>query len=164
MPTAQRASAGSSAIRRPADGEWRVGIGVATATHPYYRMSGVKARLRLDVEGLLTVSTAGHEVGMGTATVQAQHAADRLGLALEQVLFEYGDSLLPAGAMAGGSSQTVGTVAAVAAAAEALVRQVLKLAGDDSPLAGLGLADVVVRDGGLEHAEILRGTKATSRF
>jgi xanthine dehydrogenase YagR molybdenum-binding subunit len=114
-------------------------------------MPGVKARLRLDAQGHVTVSTAGHEMGMGTATVQAQHAADRLGVKLEQVSFEYGDSLLPAGAMAGGSSQTAGTVAAVTAAAEALVRQVLKLAGNDSPLAGLKTADVVARDGGLAH-------------
>ncbi|TAJ83077.1 xanthine dehydrogenase family protein molybdopterin-binding subunit [Reyranella sp.] len=134
------------------EGEWLVGMGVATATYPYYRMPGAKARLRLDAQGGLKVSTAGHEMGMGTATVQAQHAADRLGLPLEQVSFEYGDSLLPAGAMAGGSSQTAGTVAAVAAAAESLVRKVLKLAGNDSPLAGLKFADVVARDGGLGHA------------
>ena len=137
---------------RKRDGEWLLGMGVATATYPYYRMPGAKARLRLDAEGRLTVSTAGHEMGMGTATVQAQHAADRLGLKLEQVSFEYGDSLLPSGAMAGGSSQTVGTIAAVAAAAEALIRDVLKLAGNDSPLAGLKAADVVARDGGLVNA------------
>ncbi|MGD9880834.1 MAG: xanthine dehydrogenase family protein molybdopterin-binding subunit [Reyranella sp.] len=137
---------------RRRDGEWLVGMGVATATYPYYRMPGVKARLRLDAYGHLTVSTAGHEMGMGTATVQAQHAADRLGLPLEQVSFAYGDSLLPAGAMAGGSSQTAGTVAAVTAASVALVEKVLKLAGNDSPLAGLRPDDVVACDGGLAHA------------
>lgn len=137
---------------RRRDGEWLLGMGVATATYPYYRMPGARARLRLDADGRVTVSTAGHEMGMGTATVQAQHAADRLGVPLEHVSFEYGDSLLPAGAMAGGSSQTAGTVAAVAAAAETLVAQVLKLAGNDSPLAGLTSGDVVARDGGLGHA------------
>jgi xanthine dehydrogenase YagR molybdenum-binding subunit len=137
--------------RRRRDGEWLLGMGVATATYPYYRMPGVKARLRLDAKGHLTVSTAGHEMGMGTATVQAQHAADRLGLPLQQVSFEYGDSRLPAGAMAGGSSQTAGTVAAVAAAAEALLAELLKLAGNDSPLAGLKPDDIVARDGGLVH-------------
>jgi xanthine dehydrogenase YagR molybdenum-binding subunit len=134
------------------DGEWLLGMGVATATYPYYRMPGVRARLRLDSAGRVTVSTAGHEMGMGTATVQAQHAADRLGVALEDVSFEYGDSRLPAGAMAGGSSQTAGIVAAVAAAAESLLARVLKLAGNDIPLAGLRIGDVVARDGGLAHA------------
>jgi xanthine dehydrogenase YagR molybdenum-binding subunit len=136
---------------RRRDGEWLLGMGVATATYPYYRMPGARARLRLDSDGRITVSTAGHEMGMGTATVQAQHAADRLGVALEQVSFEYGDSRLPAGAMAGGSSQTAGTVAAVTAAADKLVAKVLALAGNDSPLAGLKSSDVVARDDGLAH-------------
>ena len=149
---------------RRRDGEWLLGMGVATATYPYYRFPGVKARLRLGADGRVTVSTAGHEMGMGTATVQAQHAADRLGVKLEDVSFEYGDSTLPAGAMAGGSSQTAGTVAAVAAAAESLLAQVLKLAGNDSPLAGLKTADVVARDGGLApHQGCRRGTRATPR-
>jgi xanthine dehydrogenase YagR molybdenum-binding subunit len=138
---------------RRRDGEWLLGMGVATATYPYYRMPGARARLRLDADGRVTVSTAGHEMGMGTATVQAQHAADRLGVKLEDVSFEYGDSALPSGAMAGGSSQTAGTVAAVAAAAEALLAQLLKLAGNDSPLAGMKASDVVARDGGLAHAK-----------
>ena len=138
---------------RRRDGEWLLGMGVATATYPYYRMPGVKARLRLDADGGVTVSTAGHEMGMGTATVQAQHAADRLGVKLEDVSFEYGDSTLPAGAMAGGSSQTAGTVAAVAAAAKSLLAQLLKLAGNDSPSAGLKTNEIVARDGGLSHAK-----------
>jgi xanthine dehydrogenase YagR molybdenum-binding subunit len=135
------------------DGEWLVGMGVATATYPYYRMPGNAARVRIDARGHATVSTAGHEMGMGTATVQAQHAADRLGLPLEQVTFEYGDSNLPAGAMAGGSSQTAATLAAVAAASEALIKDLLKLAGNDSPLAGLRVGDVVPRDAGLAKAD-----------
>ncbi|CAN5368740.1 hypothetical protein BH10PSE12_BH10PSE12_28240 [soil metagenome] len=138
------------------DGELLIGMGVATATYPYYRMPGARARLRMAAGGgsdggcHVMVSTAGHEMGMGTATVQAQHAADRLGLKLEDVSFEYGDSRLPAGAMAGGSSQTAGTLAAVTAAAAALVAELLKLAGNDSPLAGLKAGDVVARDLGAE--------------
>jgi xanthine dehydrogenase YagR molybdenum-binding subunit len=134
------------------DGEWLIGMGVATATYPYYRMPGARARIRLDAGGHATIATAGHEMGMGTATVQVQHAADRLGLPLDQVTFEYGDSALPAGAMAGGSAQTASTLAAVAAAVESLMSKMLKLAGNDSPLAGLKVADVVARDGGLSHA------------
>ncbi|AHE56381.1 xanthine dehydrogenase family protein molybdopterin-binding subunit [Sphingomonas sanxanigenens] len=134
------------------EGEWLIGMGVATGTYPYYRMPGNAARLRLDADGTATVSTAAHEMGMGTATVQVQHVADRLGLALEDVTFEYGESSLPAGAMAGGSSQTAATLAAVIASAEAVIAELLKLAGNDSPLAGLKPDEVVARDGGLAHA------------
>ncbi|MBV9656348.1 MAG: xanthine dehydrogenase family protein molybdopterin-binding subunit, partial [Acetobacteraceae bacterium] len=95
------------------------------------------------------VQTASHEMGMGTATVQAQHAAERLGLPVEHVAFEYGNSSLPRGTIAGGSSQSASIVAAVTAASEMLFKAMLKLAGNDSPLAGLRREEAEARDGGL---------------
>lgn len=135
------------------DGEWLIGHGVATATYPYYRMPGGHARIRLHADGRAVVQTASHEMGMGTATVGAQGAADRLGLPFEAVTFEYGDSDLPAGTLAGGSSQTVSNAAAVIAAYEVLVKDLVKLAGNDSPIAGLKPADVVSRNGGLYRTD-----------
>ena len=131
------------------EGEWLVGMGVATATYPYYRMPGGAARIRLTADGRAVVQMASHEMGMGTATVQAQHAAERLGLPLDRVTFEHGHTDLPTGTLAGGSSQTAAIVAAVAAAHDELVRELLKLAGNDSPVAGLGPDDVETRDGAL---------------
>jgi xanthine dehydrogenase YagR molybdenum-binding subunit len=135
------------------DGEWLVGMGVATATYPYLRMPGGAARIRLTSDGRMVVSTAAHEMGMGTATVQAQHVAERFGVAFENVTFEYGDTSLPAGSMAGGSSQTASIGGAVIAASEVFFKDILKLAGNDSPLAGLKPEDVEARDGGLSHKE-----------
>ena len=40
-------------------------------------------------------ASAANEMGMGTATVQIQHAAERLGLPIDKVSFQYGDSALP---------------------------------------------------------------------
>jgi xanthine dehydrogenase YagR molybdenum-binding subunit len=131
------------------DGEWLIGFGVATATYPYYRMPGGSAGIRLNRDGKAVVRMASHEMGMGTATVQAQHAADRLGLPVADVTFEYGDTDFPRGTIAGGSSQTATIVAAVTAASEALVADLLKLAGNDSPLAGLKVDEIQARDGGL---------------
>ena len=131
------------------DGDWLIGHGVATATYPYYRMPGGAARIRLTADGSAVISMASHEMGMGTATVQAQASAERLGLTMDQIRFEYGDSDMPQGTLAGGSSQSASIVAAVTAAADALIRELLKLAGNDSPLAGLKPVDVVARNGGL---------------
>ena len=139
----------SAVPRARREGEWLIGMGVATATYPYYRMPGGAARIRLTAEGRAVVQMASHEMGMGTATVQAQHAAERLGLSPDQVMFEYGDTAFPAGTIAGGSSQTASIVAAVTAASEVLVEAMLKLAGNDSPLAGLKPDEVEARDGGL---------------
>jgi xanthine dehydrogenase YagR molybdenum-binding subunit len=131
------------------DGEWLIGVGCATGIYPYYRMPGATARIRLTADGHVTVATAAHEMGMGTATVQTQHIAERLGIPFESVTFEYGDTALPAGAIAGGSSQTASISAAVIAASEALTKELLKLAGNDSPLAGLKPHEIEARDAGL---------------
>jgi xanthine dehydrogenase YagR molybdenum-binding subunit len=131
------------------DGEWLIGMGVATGTYPYYRMPGGIARIRLTADGRVTVSTAVHEMGMGTATVQSQHIAERLGVSFDQVTFVYGDTSLPAGSLTGGSSQTASITATIIAASEELIRESLKLTGNDSPLAGLKPDEVEARDGGL---------------
>jgi xanthine dehydrogenase YagR molybdenum-binding subunit len=131
------------------EGEWLVGMGCATGTYPYYRMPGGAARITITSGGHAIVDIAAHEMGMGTATAQTQVAADRLGLAMEEVTFNYGDSTLPGVVLAGGSQQTAAIGAAVSAAHGALVKELLKIAGNDSPLAGLKPDEVASRDGGL---------------
>ncbi|MGN8154194.1 xanthine dehydrogenase family protein molybdopterin-binding subunit [Agrobacterium sp. 22094] len=141
----------SQTPRQRREGEWLIGMGCATATYPYHRFPGGAARIRLTADGHVTVSTAVHDMGMGTATAQVQHLAARLGLPLDHVTFEYGDSRLPRGVIAGGSTQTASIGGAIIAATEVFVEELIKLAGNDSPLAGLSLADVETRDGGLAH-------------
>ncbi len=131
------------------DGEWQIGMGCATGTFPYVRMPGMSARIAIDAGGRATISSAAQEMGMGTATVQRQHAADRLGLPLEMVKVEIGDSSLPFASFAGGSSQTVSLGAAINAAANKLRAELLRLAGNDTPLAGLRVREVEFADGGL---------------
>ncbi len=131
------------------EGEWLVGMGCATGTYPYYRMPGAAARITLSRDGHAKVDVAAHEMGMGTATTTAMVAADRLGLPLDRVSVDYGSSIIPGAIMAGGSQQTAAIGAAVIAAHYALVAQLLKLAGNDSPLAGLSPDEVGSEDGGL---------------
>jgi len=145
------------------EGDWLIGCGVATATYPYYRMPGGAARIRLSSDGQALVQMGSHEMGMGTATVQAQLAAELLALPVECVKFEYGDSRFPTGTVAGGSSQSATIGAAVRAARDRLVQALLKLANEGgvapargspavagrSPLSGLALEEVQPRNQGL---------------
>jgi xanthine dehydrogenase YagR molybdenum-binding subunit len=124
------------------EGEWLIGMGCATGTYPYYRMPGGAARITLSKDGGATVEIAAHEMGMGTATAQTQVAAERLGLPMECVKVNYGDSSLAGSFLAGGSSQTASIGAAVIAAHRKLVSELLKLAGKDSPLHGLSADEV----------------------
>jgi xanthine dehydrogenase YagR molybdenum-binding subunit len=146
--------------RSQRDGKWLVGQGVATAYYPYLRFPA-KARVRICADGSAIVQSPASEMGMGTATAQIQHAADRLGLPLDRVTFQYGDSSLPDTPMlAGGSNQTATTFAAVRAAVEQIHRELLKLAHQrsDSPLKGANYEDVEARNGGLfRSADTARG-------
>ncbi len=139
-----------AAPRSQRDGEWLIGQGVATAFYPAYRFPAA-ASVRIDVDGTALVQSSAQEMGMGTATVQTQHAAERLGLPLEKVRFEYGNSDLPAAPVAGGSNQTISIALAVHEAATELHTELLKLVHGDnrSPLASAKLDDVEARNSGL---------------
>ncbi|RSM67957.1 xanthine dehydrogenase family protein molybdopterin-binding subunit [Kibdelosporangium aridum] len=131
------------------DGEWLVGMGCAAATHLYVRQPGGAARITMTGNGNVTVDVAAHDAGMGTATAQTQVIAERLALDPQQVSFRFADSRMPGLVAALGSSQTVTVGAAVAAAQHALVGELLKLVGPDTPLAGLTTEEVGALDGGL---------------
>jgi xanthine dehydrogenase YagR molybdenum-binding subunit len=148
--------------RSQRDGDWLIGQGVATAYYPVYRFAS-SARIRLSSDGSVRVQAAAHEMGMGTATVQVQHVADRLAVPIGRVEFMYGDSLLPDSPMAGGSNQTLSISAAVMATVAELHRQLLALAQGDaagSPLRGAKPQQVTARDGGLYRTDE-PGTGAT---
>ncbi len=131
------------------DGDWLVGMGCATGTYPYYRMPGGAARITLTKDGRAIVGIAAHEMGMGTSTAQTQIAAERLGLTMDAVTFNYADTKLPGVVLAGGSQQTAAIGASVIAAHHKLVEELLRLAGNDSPLAGLKPDEVGGLNGGL---------------
>jgi len=125
-----------------------------------------RGRITLTADGHATVAVAANDMGMGTTTAQAIVTAERLGLPVERVTIDYGDSSLPGVFQAGASAQTVGVAAAVIAAHRALVVQLLGLVPPDSPLAGLtidevgsgaaGLGALGDRDRWESYAQILR--------
>lgn len=131
------------------EGEWLVGMGCATATYPYYRMPGGRARISVSRDGFVTADFAAHEMGMGTATVQTQVVAERLGVAPQCVHVNYGNSDLSGTFLAGGSSQSASIGSAIQAAHSALVEKLIALAGKGSPLHGLTAKNVESRNAGL---------------
>lgn len=135
------------------EGEWRIGMGCGSGSFPYVRMPGAAVSLTVRRDGTARLACSGQEMGMGTATVLAQQVADRLGLPLAAVSVEIGDSALPAAPMAGGSGQTVSIAGAILAATEKLPAELLRLAGNDSPLAGLRPGEVRLGDEGIASAE-----------
>ncbi|BAY08545.1 xanthine dehydrogenase family protein molybdopterin-binding subunit [Calothrix sp. NIES-2098] len=98
-----------------------IGWGVAAATFPGMRgKASVKARLLPD--GTAHILTAGNDMGTGAYTVVAVTAAEVLGLPVEKVRVEMGDSLLPDAGIAGGSQMTASLVPAVMSACQEVLK------------------------------------------
>ena len=84
------------------EGEWYVGVGVASAARVNMVMEG-EARVRLAPDGTATVETDMTDIGTGTYTILAQIAAESLGLPMSAVETRLGDTALPPGPGSGGS-------------------------------------------------------------
>jgi len=134
--------------RSQQDGDYLIGWGMATGVWESNQWPAA-AKAVLTAYGKLNVSSATADIGTGTYTIMTQIAAERLGLPIENVTFELGDSSLPQAPVEGGSitAATVGT--AVKAVCDKLREKLFNLAQkvDKSPLAGAKLEDVEFYDG-----------------
>jgi xanthine dehydrogenase YagR molybdenum-binding subunit len=110
------------------DGRLLVGQGMASATYPSHR-SPASARARMNDDGTVVVASGSHEMGMGTATVMAQLAAETLGVPAERVRFEYGDTALPQAPISAGSMTVSSVGSAVHQAVGELHQKLLDLSG-----------------------------------
>ncbi|MEV0457565.1 xanthine dehydrogenase family protein molybdopterin-binding subunit [Catellatospora methionotrophica] len=136
---------------RPAstrEGDLLIGQGMAACGFFAY-MPMSQARVTVFADGTAAVRSAATDIGTGTYTIITQVAADLLGLHPQQVDFQLGDSDMPASAHSGGSGLASSLSNAVIDAVSHLRGELLALAGPDSPLHGLGPADVFCRDGAL---------------
>src|SRR5205085_5376926 len=84
-----------------------------------------------------TVSCGTHEMGMGTATVMSQLAAEILGVQVERIRFEYGDTNLPNAPISAGSMTVTSVGTAIFEVSNALKKKIADLDGvDPSTLTG----------------------------
>jgi len=101
------------------------------------------ATATLDAQGILTVRSAASDIGTGTYTIMAQIAAGALGLPLERVRVEIGESPLPDSPFAGGSAMAASVGAAVHRACKGVARQLSELAG--GPVGSNDMAKLAAR-------------------
>jgi xanthine dehydrogenase YagR molybdenum-binding subunit len=134
------------------DGGKLVGWGMATASYPTNR-SPAEATAIMHPDGHATVRSATQDLGTGTYTVMTQAAADAIGMPVEQVRFELGDSRMPEAPVSGGSTTVASVASAVHAAGVALRLRLVGIAAADarSPLHGALPDEVEVDDGWLYH-------------
>ena len=133
------------------EGRYRLGWGMASACYPVYRMAS-SAAVRIAGDGTVQVRCGTQDMGSGTYTVLGQLAAANLGVPLDRVSVELGDTDLPEGPYSGGSMATASFTPAVEEAARGLRRRLIELAVGDaaSPLHGLAADQVAIEDGYLK--------------
>ena len=147
------------ARRKPApasmrDGRYLIGMGMASAVYPVNHFPA-SARVRIRQDGTALAESSTHDLGTGAYTVLTQVAADTLGLPVERVKVEIGDTNLPKAFVSGGSTTTMSVGSAIQGAARAAITKLKELARADksSPLYGQTADQVVARDGQLAHSE-----------
>jgi xanthine dehydrogenase YagR molybdenum-binding subunit len=144
----------STAPRSMRDGEWLIGWGCATSCYPTH-IGPATARVMLFPNGRVRVQTAGHEIGTGAYTAIALTAADQLGIAVDAVDVELGDSELPPAPVAGGSNNTASICNCVAQACHQIAQRLVRAAvqSNDGPFAGHDPADLSLGDHALRDAD-----------
>jgi xanthine dehydrogenase YagR molybdenum-binding subunit len=116
------------------DGDLLAGLGMSTATYPAKRMPA-SALARLTSAGLFVVEAATHELGGATYTAMSQVAAQALGVPIDRIRFELGDTSYPENPISAGSMTAASTGPAVHEAALALRRRIEAAGGDPSDIA-----------------------------
>jgi xanthine dehydrogenase YagR molybdenum-binding subunit len=134
------------------DGRNLIGWGMASANRPAHR-APCSARALMRADGTVTVSCGSHEMGMGTATVMAQLAAETLGIPAERVRFEYGDTKLPTAPISAGSLTAASVGCAVFGAATELKRKLAELAGADPASLDPSNYTAILRQHYLDHVD-----------
>ena len=125
------------APRSMRDGRLLVGWGMATGVWGAIQQVAT-ARVVYRANGTANVASGTSDIGPGTYTVMTMIAAEYLGLTVEQVQFELGDTKLPQAPSQGGSWTTSSVGSAVQGASLAVGARLLALANRDpaSPLRG----------------------------
>jgi CO/xanthine dehydrogenase Mo-binding subunit len=116
-------------VRARSEGPIKRGVGMASQI--WYGGGGPPsyAWIRVGADGRATVVTAMQDIGTGTRTAMAQIAAEELGVPLEHVRVELGDSARgPFASISAGSSTTPSMGPAVRAAAADAKRQLIEIA------------------------------------
>ncbi len=131
------------------DGDWLIGYGVSSTLYPT-QVAPAAARVTLSPAGLVKVQSATHEIGNGVYTVLAITAADKLGVGLDKITVEVGDTDLPPAPVAGGSNSTASVCNVVAMACEDIRGRIAKAAvAGDGPFKGMDPATLTLKGGAL---------------
>jgi xanthine dehydrogenase YagR molybdenum-binding subunit len=112
------------------DGDWRIGYGMGTGSFGAMRwVATVKGRLQQD--GSLLLQCSVNDMGPGTATMMTAVASESMGIAVNNITIQMGNTTLPPGPTQGGSNVTSTVGSAVYDVCLALKEQIAAVASKE---------------------------------
>ncbi len=130
------------------DGRWLVGMGMAAAIRGNFLLPA-KAALKAEPDGTIRLRQGMTDIGTGSYTILAQIAAETMGVPLEKVVVEIGDSGFAPAPGSGGQFGAASAGSGALAGGMALRAKLAEMATRDpaSPLYGAAPEAVDFRDG-----------------
>jgi len=129
------------------EGDWLIGYGMSTGTFNAFRWEA-SARALLNADGSLTIQSAVTDIGPGTGTALTMIAHNVLGVPVNQIKVEYGDTSLPKAPTQGGSAIVSAVGSAVYDACTKIKKQLIELATKEGgSLAGRQADELTMADG-----------------
>ena len=129
------------------EGDWLIGYGMSTGTFNAFRWEAT-ARALLKADGSLTVQSAVTDIGPGTGTAMTMIAHNVLGISVDRIKVEYGDTSLPKAPTQGGSAIVSAVGSAVFDACTSIKNTLIELATKaGGPLAGWQADELTLADG-----------------
>ncbi|GAB3753136.1 xanthine dehydrogenase family protein molybdopterin-binding subunit [Spirosoma agri] len=129
------------------DGDWLIGYGMSTGVFSAFRWEA-SARALLKADGSLTIQSAVTDIGPGTGTALTMIAHNVLGVPMNRIKIEYGDTSLPKAPTQGGSAIVSAVGSAVFDACTGIKNELMELAlKAGAPLAGRQADELTLADG-----------------
>ncbi|RYY11700.1 MAG: xanthine dehydrogenase family protein molybdopterin-binding subunit, partial [Alphaproteobacteria bacterium] len=110
------------------EGEWLIGMGVAAAARANLLME-TSAKVAIHKDGSVTVSSAMTDIGTGSYTILSQVASELLGVSMDRITMELGDTNDVPAAGSGGSWGACSSGSAIYLACENLRGKIAKKLG-----------------------------------
>ncbi len=141
------------------EGRLLVGIGMASGFRNNEQMKS-GARIAVGHDGVVTVSTDMTDIGTGSYTVIAQTAAEMMGVPMDRVVVQLGDSSFPASSGSGGQWGGNNSTAGVYAACTKLRGEIAQKLGSNSDNVSFADGQVQMGDKRMSLGEAAGGMSA----
>ncbi len=130
-----------------------IGWGMAACNWGAMKMH-CDARVSLRADGTVLAACGTQDIGTGTYTIVAQAVSSIIGVPIDRIEVELGDSSYPSGPISGGSWATATTLPAIAQAARAAIDRIKEYAiAETGAFAGASADDLNFEDGQIKNAD-----------